>query len=64
MYTYVLIFVFAVLEGEIYYSQVCADAVAGKLPWVPVLIAGALGGAARHLLGAGRLLRRLPGMPG
>jgi Mycothiol maleylpyruvate isomerase N-terminal domain len=26
--------------------------------------AGALGGAARHLLGAGRLLRRLPGMPG
>jgi Mycothiol maleylpyruvate isomerase N-terminal domain len=24
----------------------------------------ALGGAARHLLGAGRLLRRLPGMPG
>ena len=46
MLSYVLIFVFAVLEGEIYYSKVCADAVAGKLPWAPVLIAGALGGAA------------------
>jgi membrane protein DedA with SNARE-associated domain len=43
---YLVIFIFAVLEGEIYYSKVCADAVAGRLPWAPVLVAGALGGAA------------------
>jgi hypothetical protein len=29
---YLVIFVFAVLEGEIYYSKVCADAIAGRLP--------------------------------
>jgi undecaprenyl-diphosphatase len=42
---YVTIFVFAVVEGEIYYSKVCADAVAGRLFWLPVWLAGALGGA-------------------
>jgi len=46
MMVYVPIFVFAIVEGEIYYSKVCADAVAGRLPWLPVLLAGALGGAA------------------
>src|SRR5438477_7382189 len=45
MLAYVPIFVFAVLEGEIYYSKVCADAIAGQLFWLPVLTAGALGGA-------------------
>jgi len=43
--SYLLIFIFAILEGEIYYSKVCADAVAGKLHWLPVLVAGALGGS-------------------
>ena len=43
MLSYLLIFIFAILEGEIYYSKVCADAVAGKLHWLPVLLAGALG---------------------
>ncbi len=46
MLPYLVIFVFAVLEGEIYYSKVCADAVAGRLAWEPVVVAGALGGAA------------------
>ena len=46
MLSYIPIFLFAVLEGEIYYSKVCADAVAGRLFWLPVLVAGALGGAA------------------
>jgi membrane protein DedA with SNARE-associated domain len=44
--TYLSVFVAAILEGEIYYSKVCADAVAGRLDWLPVLVAGALGGAA------------------
>ena len=46
MLVYLSIFLFAVLEGEIYYSAVCARAMAGELRWLPVLIAGALGGAA------------------
>jgi membrane protein DedA with SNARE-associated domain len=46
MIEYVVIFTFAVLEGEIYYSKVCADAIAGRIAWQPVLLAGALGGAA------------------
>jgi membrane-associated protein len=46
MLAYLAIFAFAVLEGEIYYSKVCADAVAGRIAWEPVLVAGALGGAA------------------
>ena len=36
---------FAVLEGEIYYSKVCADAMVGKLNWLGVWCAGALGGS-------------------
>jgi len=46
MLQYFVVFAFAVLEGEIYYSKVSADAVAGRIAWVPVLVAGALGGAA------------------
>jgi membrane protein DedA with SNARE-associated domain len=42
---YLPIFLFAILEGEIYYSKVCADAVAGRLFWLPVWLAGAAGGA-------------------
>ncbi len=45
MFGYALIYLFAILEGEIYYSKVCADAVAGRLFWPAVLAAGALGGA-------------------
>ena len=45
MVVYLLIYVFAIVEGEIYYSKVSADAVAGRLFWPLVLIAGALGGA-------------------
>jgi len=43
--TYLLIYFFAVLEGEIYYSNVCAQAVRGQLFWPAVLVFGALGGA-------------------
>ena len=43
---YLSVFGAAILEGEIYYSKVCADAIAGRLAWFPVLVAGALGGAA------------------
>lgn len=35
----------AIVEGEIYYSKVCADVAAGTRHWLPVLCAGALGGA-------------------
>ena len=42
---YLAIVFFAFVEGEIYYSKVCADAVAGRAFWPAVLIAGALGGA-------------------
>lgn len=45
MLIYLSVFLFAVLEGEIYYSKVCADAIAGRLLWLPVLVAGALGGS-------------------
>jgi len=43
---YLAIFLFAILEGEIYYSAMCAKVVAGDLFWLPVVVAGALGGAA------------------
>ena len=46
MLPYFAIFAFAVIEGEIYYSKVCADAVNGRLFWPAVITAGALGGAA------------------
>jgi len=45
MFAYLAIFAFAVIEGEIYYSKVCADAVSGRLFWPAVITAGALGGA-------------------
>ncbi|PWU21961.1 MAG: hypothetical protein C5B48_10770 [Candidatus Rokuibacteriota bacterium] len=45
MLSYIPIYVAAILEGEVYYSKVCADAIAGRLNWVLVLLAGALGGA-------------------
>ena len=45
MISYLAIYVAAVLEGEIYYSKVCADAAAGKLFWPSVIAMGALGGA-------------------
>src|SRR4030095_12454415 len=45
MVPYLVIYVFAIIEGEIYYSKVSADAVAGRMFWPLVLTAGALGGA-------------------
>lgn len=45
MLGYLAIYVAAIIEGEIYYSKVCADVAAGRLYWLPVLCAGALGGA-------------------
>jgi membrane protein DedA with SNARE-associated domain len=45
MLAYFAIYVAAILEGEIYYSKVCADAINGYLFWPGVLIAGALGGS-------------------
>jgi membrane-associated protein len=46
MLAYLSIFLFAILEGEIYYIAMCVAAGAGKLRWEGVLIAGALGGSA------------------
>jgi undecaprenyl-diphosphatase len=43
---YLTIVLFAILEGEIYYSKACADAMIGKLHWAGVWCAGALGGSA------------------
>jgi undecaprenyl-diphosphatase len=45
MLSYLPIYIAAILEGEVYYSKVCADAVSGRLNWVLVLLAGALGGS-------------------
>jgi undecaprenyl-diphosphatase len=45
MLSYLAIVFFAIVEGEIYYSKVCADAMMGKLHWAGVWCAGALGGA-------------------
>jgi membrane protein DedA with SNARE-associated domain len=45
MLSYIPIYIAAILEGEIYYSKVCADAVSGKLNWLAVLVVGALGGS-------------------
>lgn len=45
MFAYLLIVFFAIVEGEIYYSKVCADAIAGDLNWVGVWCAGAIGGS-------------------
>jgi membrane protein DedA with SNARE-associated domain len=45
MLVYLSIYIAAIIEGEIYYSKVCADAMMGRLFWPGVLVAGALGGA-------------------
>jgi membrane protein DedA with SNARE-associated domain len=45
MLIYLSIYIAAILEGEIYYSKVSADAVAGRLFWPLVLACGALGGS-------------------
>ena len=45
MLSYLPIYIAAIIEGEVYYSKVCADAISGRLNWVLVLLAGALGGA-------------------
>jgi len=45
MLVYLSVFLFAILEGEIYYIAMCVAAGAGKLRWEGVLIAGALGGS-------------------
>ncbi|HWF85269.1 MAG TPA: VTT domain-containing protein [Vicinamibacterales bacterium] len=45
MLVYLPIYIAAILEGEIYYISVCGLAISGQLQWVPVLVAGALGGA-------------------
>src|ERR1700730_7525225 len=46
MWVYLSIFLFAIIEGEIYYITMCVLASAGRLQWEGVLIAGALGGSA------------------
>lgn len=45
MLAYLSVFVFAVLEGEVYYTGACVAASLGKLNWVAVILAGALGGS-------------------
>ncbi len=45
MLLYLPIFLFAAVEGEIYYIAMCVAASAGKLRWEGVMIAGALGGS-------------------
>jgi len=59
MLSYLPIYIAAILEGEIYYSKVAADAVGGKLSWWLVLIAGALGGATGDQLWFYVLRRRI-----
>jgi membrane protein DedA with SNARE-associated domain len=46
MLAYITIFVFAILEGEVYYIAMCVAATAGKLDPLGVVVAGALGGSA------------------
>ena len=45
MLVYLSIFLAAIVEGEIYYIAMCIAAGAGKVNWVGVWIAGALGGS-------------------
>jgi undecaprenyl-diphosphatase len=45
MLLYLPIYVFAIIEGEIYYIGACVAASQGRLAWAGVLIAGALGGS-------------------
>jgi membrane protein DedA with SNARE-associated domain len=56
---YLSIYIAAIIEGEIYYSKVCADAAAGRLFWPAVLSAGALGGATGDQLWFYVLRRRI-----
>jgi membrane protein DedA with SNARE-associated domain len=46
MLVYLSIFIAAIIEGEVYYIAMCVAACAGRLNWVGVWIAGALGGSA------------------
>jgi len=59
MLEYVPIYIAAILEGEIYYSKVCADAIRGELFWPAVLACGALGGATGDQLWFYLLRRRI-----
>ena len=45
MLEYLPIYIAAILEGEVYYSKVAADAIRGDLFWPAVLACGALGGS-------------------
>jgi membrane protein DedA with SNARE-associated domain len=45
MLVYLPIYIFAILEGEVYYTAMCVAASAGRLDWLGVLLAGALGGS-------------------
>jgi membrane protein DedA with SNARE-associated domain len=45
MTPYLTVVLFAIIEGEIYYSAVCGQALRGHLNWVGVWCAGAIGGA-------------------
>jgi membrane protein DedA with SNARE-associated domain len=45
MIPYITVAIFAIIEGEIYYSAVCGQALRGHLSWIGVLCAGAIGGA-------------------
>ena len=45
MLPYLSIYIFAILEGEIYYITACVAASFGKLNWAAVIVAGALGGS-------------------
>jgi membrane protein DedA with SNARE-associated domain len=45
MIPYLTVVLFAIIEGEIYYSAVCGQALRGHLNWVGVWCAGAIGGA-------------------
>ena len=45
MLVYLSIYIAAILEGEIYYIAMCIAAGAGRLNWIAVWIAGALGGS-------------------
>jgi membrane protein DedA with SNARE-associated domain len=42
---YLVIVAFAIVEGEIYYSKVCADVMNGHLHWAGVWLSGAVGGS-------------------
>ena len=46
MLLYFPVFLFAILEGEVYYVSACVAASLGKLNWAAVMVAGALGGSA------------------